>query len=408
MAYEVIILIVLIALSAFFSASEVAFITLSDAKIESMLRRKTPGAQRLKKLKSNNRRLLITILIGNNIVNIASASIATVVMTEIFQSAAIGITTGVMTLVVLIFGEIIPKAYAHNHPKKFALLSSRYLQMLQWISKPLVIIFEWLSNVLAGKQTDQQVSEEEFRALAQVVSKQGGIEKREGMMIERLFDFNDITAEDIMTPRVNVAYLEDKLSIEACVEVIKDHPHTRFPIVHETPDNVTGFVHSRDVLLAYNNPKQKKESIESIKRPILSVPKQVRIDELLREFQKKQTHIALVLDEYGGTEGIVTLEDVLEELVGEITDEHDVEDNIIKRVNKDSIIVSGEEELRDINDFLNCAIPGDPLDTIAEVILDTLQKIPRKNNEVLLGDINCKIIEVKNKSIQKVLISKKK
>lgn len=405
MLTNLIILAILLVLSAFFSAAEVAFLSLSSAKVATMVKKKLPRAKLIKKLKSNPRRLLVTILIGNNIVNIGSASLATVVMTEIFNSAAIGITTGVMTLLVLVFGEIIPKSYAANHNKKFAILSSPFLWLLQKILFPFVVIFEWLTNIFAGEHTEEKIHEEELRAMAHTAAKQGLIEKDEKIMMEKLFQFNDITAEDIMTPRVNIIYLEDNMTIKEAVKMIEKNPHTRFPVAEETPDKIIGFIHSRDVLLAFIK-HQEKKSVKDIMHPIIVVPKQIRIDDLLPEFQKKQIHMAVVLDEFGGTEGVVTLEDVIEELVGEITDEHDVSQNLIKRVDKNTIIVFGDEDLRDINDFFNTNIPGDPLDTIAEIILDEIKTTPRKNMKVEFADVVCTVLEVKNGVIKKVKISK--
>ncbi len=406
MTYNISILIVLILLSAFFSAAEVAFISLSNAKVAAMVKKKLPRSKLIKKLKSNARRLLITILIGNNIVNIASASLATIIASEMFNSAVLGITTGVMTLIILVFGEIVPKSYASSHPKRFAIFASTYIKILQIITLPAIIAFEWLTNLVTGEEQADRVSEEELKALAITGSKQGTIEKGERIMIERLFQFNDITAEDVMTPRVNVVNIEHDMSISDAVDVIEKNPHTRFPIIEETPDVIIGFVHSRDVLLALNS-KDKNNSIKKILRPIVAVPKQMRIDDVLREFQKKNTHMGVVLDEYGGTEGILTLEDVIEELVGEIADEHDVDDEVIKRLDKNTIMTSGEVELRDINDFLNCNIPGDPLDTIAEIILDIIQKVPRKGNEVEVNNVKCKVLEVEKRTIKKVQIQKK-
>jgi len=405
MTTNLIILLVLLVLSAFFSASEVAFVSLTNAKVETMVKRKVPRAKKIKKLKENPRRLLVAILIGNNIVNIASASLATMVASEMFQSAVLGITTGVMTLLILIFGEIIPKSYAANHNKSFAVLSSPILSVLVIIFWPFIVVLEWLANFFAGRQRPESISEEELKIMAHAGVKQGTIEKKERQMIERLFQFNDITAEDIMTPRVNMMYLEDTMTIEEAEDVIKSTPHTRFPVIKDTPDNIIGYVHSRDLLLAYIQDKE-NASIKNVVLPILRVPKQMRIDDLLQEFQKKQVHIALVQDELGGTEGITTLEDVLEELVGEITDEHDVEDDIIKRIDKNTIVVSGEEQLRDINDFLNVSIPGDPLDSIAEKLLEIIKKSPRKNMIVDLEKIKCTVVEVKNKVIKKVKIEK--
>ncbi len=405
MITNLIILVIFLLLSAFFSAAEVAFISLSDTKIDTMVKKGVKRAKKVQALKNNPRRLLVTILIGNNIVNIASASLATVVATGFFNSGAIGIATGIMTLLILIFGEIIPKSYAANHNKKFAIFSQPFLRGLQLILFPFVLIFEALTTMFAGKHAPEKISEEELRAMARAGAQQGTIEKGERAMIERLFLFNDITAEDIMTPRVQMAYIEDDVSIKDAAEYIKQHPHTRFPIVKDTPDNVTSFVHARDVLVSFL--EKKKSSLKNISHPILRVPKQLAIDDLLKEFQKAQVHLAVVLDEYGGTLGVVTLEDVLEELVGEITDEHDIEDNVMKRVDKHTIIVAGDENIRDINRFLNCNIPGDPYDTIAEIILDKTGKVPRKNTEVTLGNTTCTILLVKNRVISKVQVEKK-
>jgi len=405
MTLDIIILIVLVILSGFFSAAEVAFVSLSHAKVSAMVKKKLPQSRLIKKLKKNPRRLLITILIGNNLVNIAAASLATVVASDFFESAVIGITTGIMTLLILIFGEILPKSYAANHNKRFAIFSARFLQVIEIVGWPIIVIFEKMSHFFAGKPRPDKVSEEELKAMALTGKKQGTIEQAEASMLDKVFQLNDITADDIMTPRVQVVYLKDNMSIEEASDIIAKTPHTRFPVIHGSSDEIMGLVHSRDVLLAFNKDKE-AVSIKKIIRPILKVPKQMKIDDLMHDFQKKKTHMAVVLDEYGGTEGIVTLEDVIEELVGEIVDEYDVEDNVIKRVNKDTIIVSGDTDLRDINEFLNVNIPGDPFDTIAEVILDKIKKIPRKNVMAEFDYIKCTITEVKNKTITRVKIVK--
>lgn len=406
MITNIIILIVLLILSAYFSSAEVAFVTLNDAKVSSMVKRKLPRAKLVKKLKDSPRRLLITILIGNNIVNIAASSFATVVAIDIFDSGAVGIATGVMTLLVLVFGEIAPKSYAANHPKKFAIFAAPFLRLLQIILFPLVILFGWITTLVAGKQTQDTVSEDELIALARAGSKQGNIEHQEGKLIEKLFAFNDITAEDIMTPRVGVVFLNHNDSIAAVIDTISDHPYTRYPVMKKTPDHVVGFIHARDVLIATG--KKRRSSLKSLMHPIVTVPKQMPIDDVMLEFQKRRTHIAVVVDEFGGTEGIVTLEDVIEELVGEIADEHDLTKDLIKRVDKDTIQVAGDTIVRDINDFLNTMISGNQLDTIAEIMLDKLQKLPRKGQSVEAGNTICTVLEVKKRRIQRVEIKKVK
>lgn len=403
MTAQLITLLVLLILSAFFSAAEVAFVTLTQAKVEAMVKCRLPRSKQIRKLKKSPRKLLVAILIGNNVVNIGASSLATVVMANFFDSAVIGITTGIMTLLVLVFGEIIPKSYATNHPKKFAIFATPIVRFLIFFLYPFIIIFEGITNVVAGKETADSISEEELLALAKSGTKQGVIEHAEGVMIERLFAFNDITAEDIMTPRVNIISMYHNGTVKEAIEVIEVNPFTRYPVMKKTPDNIVGFVHARDVLLAQ---KKKKKQIKSILRPMLTVPKQMKIDELMKEFQKRSTHMAVVVDEFGGTEGIITFEDVIEELVGEIADEHDIDKNLMRRIDKHTVIVAGNATLRSIGSFFNCAIPGKKLDTIAEIVLDHLEKLPRKGHTVDIGPVTCTILEIKKRRIEKVQLTR--
>lgn len=405
MVLEIIILVILISLSAFFSASEIAFISLSPAKIETMIKRKIPRANLIKKLSQNSRRLLVTILVGNNIVNISAASLATVVASEFFSSAIIGLTTGIMTLLVLVFGEVLPKSYATNHVKKIAIFSSLILRIFEFILFPIVFVLEKLSNLLTGKQIMEKVSEEELKALALVGKRQGTIEKGELYMINRVFTLNDITAEDIMTPWVQVEYMEDEMNIEEAAGIIAKKTHTRFPIVQHSNGEVIGFVHSRDVLLAFNESKE-ASSIKNIMRPIIRAHEHLKIDDLMKEFQKKKTHMAVVFGDLGKIEGIATLEDVVEELVGEIVDEHDLEPPLIKRIDNNEIVCSGETEIRDINKFFNVNISGDPFDSISDIIFDRIEKVPAKDFEIDIDNVKCIVAEANKKIIKKVKIIK--
>jgi putative hemolysin len=322
MPTNLVILLILLILSGFFSAAEIAFVSLTRANLGVMRRKKIIRSELIYSLKKNPRRLLITILIGNNIVNIAAASLATIITKDIFQSAVIGITTGVMTILVLIFGEIIPKSYAANHNKRFCIFAAPYLKFLQIIMLPVIIMLEWLTNKVAGKQKIDQVSEDELKALAYLGVKQGTIEHDERAMIERLFSLNDIKAEDVMTARENIISIKQSLTIDTAADLITNTSHTRFPIIDKTIDNIIGFVHSRDVLIAVQDERH-NSLIKNIVHPIIRTGKNEKLDDLLKEFQRENIHMAVVAGEKGKTLGVVTLEDVLEELVGEITDEHD-------------------------------------------------------------------------------------
>lgn len=403
---DLLFLLILVVLSAFFSSAEVVFLSLSEAKIVAMIEAKKKNALIVKKLKENPRSLLITVLIGNNIVNIAAASLATVIFAKYFDSAVIGLTTGIMTITILIFGEIVPKSFASSHASWLSRQFAPFISFLRKFFMPVIWLMEKITNILVGSHKIEEVNEEELKALAMAGVQQGTIEKNEGMMIEKLFKFNDISAEDIMTPRVEVVYVKETDSIEKTAIEIENHGITRCLVIGETVDKVLGFVHAQDVLLAFRKNRE-SETVKSLIRPIIFVPKQMLINSVLKEFQKRKIHIAVVMDEYGGTEGIITLEDIIEELVGEIVDEHDIDDNFIKRIGKNEIVVSGAVECRDINRFLNINLSEDDLETVADFILETIKRIPTEGTTIENNRFTCVVEKLENKVIKQVRITKK-
>ncbi|MCK9438693.1 MAG: hemolysin family protein [Patescibacteria group bacterium] len=403
---DLLFLLILVVLSAFFSSAEVVFLSLSEAKIVAMIEAKKKNALTVKKLKENPRSLLITVLIGNNIVNIAAASLATVIFAKYFDSAVIGLTTGIMTIIILIFGEIVPKSFASSHAPWLSRQFAPFISFLKKFFLPIIWLMEKITNILVGSHKIEEISEEELKALAMAGVQQGTIEKNEGLMIEKLFKFNDISAEDIMTPRVEVVYVKEVDSIEKTAIEIEKYGITRCLVIEESIDKVLGFVHAQDVLLAFRNNKE-GEMVKSLIRPIIFVPKQMLINSVLKEFQKRKIHIAVVMDEYGGTEGIITLEDIIEELVGEIVDEHDIDDNFIKRIGKNEIVVSGAVECRDINRFLNITLSEDDLETVADFVLETIKKIPTEGTTIENDRFVCVVEKLENKVIKQVRITKK-
>jgi CBS domain containing-hemolysin-like protein len=406
MNFNFILLIILICLSAFFSAAEIAFVSLTSAKVYAMVNKKMPRAMLIQKIKKNPRRLLITILVGNNVANIAAASLATLLTAQFFNSAVLGITTGIMTLLILFFGEIIPKSYGANHVKKTAIFTAPMLYLMQIIAYPIVITFEWLTNTFTGEHQADRVSREELKALVITGTKQGTIEEREGLILQRLFKFTDITCEDIMTPKNSVLSLKDSLSVSEAAELIKDNPHTRFPVIHESWEKIIGFAHSRDILLALTQGRG-EILLKEITIEIIKVPKEMAIDDLLIEFQKKQVHMAAIINQRGETEGIATFKDVMEELVGEIADEHDVHvDDIIKRLSKYAILVSGNTSIRRINDFFHTHLPGDPFGTISELITSSLSRKPQTNEVLDFAGVKCAVEAISGNKITRIRIEK--
>ena len=321
MFVSIVILLILILLSGFFSASELAFFSLNSAKVSAMVKRKYPRAEMVEKLKKHKRKLLVTVLIGNNLVNIFAASYTTIVVEKIFSSAVLSITTGIMTFLILTFGEIIPKAYATNHPKRVAIFAAPFLVFLEWIFYPIILFFEWLIIALTGKQEIEKISAEEVQALAATSIKQGVFSPQEGMIMHRVFRFNDITAEDVMTPNKQMVFLPDDFTLAQAVEAVKKNKHSRFPVI-DKKFNIVGIVHAKDLFLAYAEEGLEGKIIDHM-FPIFSVPADLPIDQLLPIFQSKKSHMAIVTDRQDKTIGMVTIEDVIEELVGEIEDEYD-------------------------------------------------------------------------------------
>lgn len=410
MAGLVISLIILILLSGFFSASETAIISLTDAKVRSMSQKKNPASLILRKLKSDPHRLLITILIGNNLVNIGASVLATVLFTQLFGSSGLGIATGVMTLFVLVFGEITPKSFATKYSVKISLLVSYPLYFFQKIFSPVIWLLDKLVKFLmrrTGGTAEEKVSEEEIKALIDIGAEKGSIEKREKELLKNILRFNDIEVEEVMTPRVAIDALSAESTLQEAIDFVIKKPHTRIPVYKESIDNIIGVITTKDIL-ALSEKFNTNKKLENLKlmQPIL-VPVSKKIDVLFKEFQKARQHLAVAIDEYGGTAGIVTLEDLLEEIVGEIADETDIEGLPIETIDENEIFAQGTTRLEDINSYLGIVIEGDEKDPISALILDKLRRFPQEGEKINLKNANLTVVKMFKNMIVKVRIRRK-
>ncbi len=410
MANQIVILLGLLILSGIFSGTEVALVSLGEVKVRSLLDKKRRGAQALSRLKANPQKLIITILIGNNIVNIGAAAYATFTITNLVGSKGVGIATGVMTFLILLFGEIIPKSFATKNAETIALLVARPLLFLQWVLSPFIWVFDNLSKIalrsLGGVKAYPVVTEGELRTMAKLGVEEGTILKKEREMLESIFKFNDITSEDVMTPRVNMFTLDRELRLSDVLMSIIKAPYSRIPTYRKNQDNITGILYIRDVLIHLAHKRKLDIPIRELAKKPFFVPKEKNIDELFQDFQEQNIHMAIVLDEHGGTEGLVTLEDLLEELVGEIIDESDVSSEIIMRVDKNTILVDGGTELKTINRFINVRVPGEEYEEVSEIILRELGRIPEKGESVQFNNLTMEVIDVTEKKINRVKIVK--
>ena len=410
MINQAIILFILLILSGIFSGMETAFFSLSNLKIRSLMKQKKKGALAVQKLKLSPRKLIITILIGNNVVNIGAASHATVIATDLYGSHGAGIATGVMTLMILTFGEIIPKSIANTHAEKLSLLTAKPLQLLMYIVYPIILFFEGITKltykILRIDHKQPILTQEEFKTMVEIGAEEKVIKRKEKELIEGVLEFGEITAKEAMTPRTKMFALDANLPLHKAIKTIASSPHSRVPVYDKDIDHIIGVVHLKDVL-RYVQKKQTQFKLRRIAQKPFFVPETKIISDLFKEFQEKKIHIAVVVDEFGGVSGIVTLEDLIEEIVGEIMDESDLKPELIMRIDKNSIIVHGDTEIFHVNQFFGTNLPEPKHSvTIGGLILEKLKKLPRKGARLKFGEVFVKIEEVTAKHILKVKLRK--
>jgi len=403
-------LFILVGLSAFFSASEIAIFSLSPAKVKSLEQQKKPNAKKLAKLKSNPQRLLVSILVCNNLVNIGASALATVIAYKAFGSFGPALATGLLTVVLLIFGEIGPKTFAASRAESFALAVAPILTALDVAIGPVITGFEKVNQIfisLFSKQAQiPMVSEEELRALAEIGVEEGVVEPKEKEMIKRVLEFNDIDAGDVMTTRHLSFALPATLTIQEALPKLLEYHFSRVPIYEKSADNITGVIYIHDILSAVTNNKQ-SALVSSIAKKPYFVPQQRKIDDLFKDFQRQRNHIAMVVNEHGDIMGLVTLEDLLEELVGEIMDESDIDEFLIKRLSKNAILVDANIEIKEIIRFLNIEISGSYNRLLSEIILEKSGAIPQAGESIDFGHFVCVIEKATEKKIEKVRVIKK-
>ena len=384
-AIQFLILIILICLSAFFSSAETSMTTVNKIRIQALAEQGDKKALTLLNVIEDSGKLLSTILIGNNIVNISASSLATTLTMRLFGNAAVSISTGIITLLVLIFGEITPKTLATVHAEKMALSYAKVIRILMFILTPVIFIINKLAQgVLTLMRIDANakgdtITEHELRTLVNVGHEEGVIESEERQMIYNVFDFGDSQAEDVMIPRIDVTFADVNSSYEDLVGLFRDEKHTRFPVFEDTTDNIIGIVNVKDLLLT----SKEDFSVRKILREAYFTYEYKRTSELLMEMKENSVTFAVVLDEYGATSGIVTLEDLIEEIVGDIHDEYDSEEEELREIipNREYIAL-GSARLDDLDEILHLNIASDDYDSIGGYIIEQLDRFPAAGESV--------------------------
>ena len=385
-AIQFLALIILICLSAFFSSAETSMTTVNKIRIQSLAEQGDKRAKILLTVIEDSGKLLSTILIGNNIVNISASSLATALTMRLFGNAAVSISTGIITLLVLIFGEITPKTMASLYAEKMALSYARIIHFLMFLLTPVIFLVNKLAKgVLTLLRIDDSVkgntiTEHELRTLVNVGHEEGVIEKEERQMIYNVFDFGDSQAQDVMVPRIDVSFADVNSSYEDLIGLFREEKHTRFPVYEETTDNIIGIVNVKDLLLT----DQKDFTLRKILRDAYFTYEYKKTSELLMEMKENSVSFAVVLDEYGATSGIITLEDLVEEIVGDIHDEYDVEeeDDLTEIIPGKEYLALGSARLDDLDEVLHLNIESDDYDSIGGYIIEQLDRFPEKGESV--------------------------
>lgn len=403
----------LILVSAFSSASETALTSVSRIKIKHLSEEGNVTAKYLEKLLEHPNRFLATILFMNNLVNIGAASLATVLAANYFRHFAAGIATGITTIIILIYGEITPKSFAVQNAERIALLVARPIELLCRILFPFVRVFISISNffikILGGKTLREGpfITEEEIKTIVSVGEEEGVIEEEEREMIHSIFEFGDTITREVMVPRTDMVCVEGNMSLQEVLSLIMLEGHSRIPVYEESVDNILGIVYAKD-LLSYLNEGKFDVSLKDLMRQAYFIPETKKVSDLLRELRKKKIHIAIVVDEYGGTAGLVTIEDLLEEIVGEIFDEYDLEETMIETIDENTVLVDARVGIDEINELLGVNLPDCECDTIGGFVFNLFGKVPVEGEKIKFEQLNFTIQKIGGRRIQKILITREK
>ncbi len=411
MEIMLIIIVFCVIMSAYFSATETAFSTFNRIRMKNAAEDGNKRAALVIKLSDDYDTLISTILIGNNIVNILASSLATVVFGIIIindPGLSTTLSTVIMTLVVLTFGEIVPKSLAKQFPEKFSMFSAPIINLLRYLLYPISIIFRGLQRLL-GKifknNDDKGMTEDELISIIEEAEEDGGIDEDEGTLIKSAIEFNELEVSEIFTPRIDITAVANTVSRDDMYEVFSETGYSRIPVYEGDIDNITGLIYYKDF---YALTFRENASLSEIIKPVIYVPKTQKISDLLRELQKKQMHMAVVIDEYGSTAGIVTLEDIIEEIVGEIWDEHDEIVQEIEKISDYEYIVSGNANLDKILDELDIELEVDEeMDalTVNGWVMYILGRLAEEGDSFETARLSAKVVEVEGRRLEKLHIA---
>lgn len=408
---QLVFLVFLLALSAFFSSAETALTTVNQHRIRSLKEDGDKRAALVLKLVDNPGKLLSTILIGNNIVNLSASSLATSLAISLLGSAGAGIATGILTFLILIFGEITPKTYATLKSESISLLYAPVIYILTIILTPIIAVVNFLSSRILillhidPSQSHKVMTEKELRTIVDVSHEEGVIEEEEKEMINNVFDFGDMLARDIMIPRIDITYVSLDASYDELMEIFMRDQFSRLPVYDESKEKVIGIVYLKDLFFYKIKHKQEPFKLQDIMREPFFAYETQNISDLMAKMRSESISFAIVLDEYGATAGLITLEDLIEEIIGEIRDEYDsAESEQFRMVNEHEYIVDASMKLDDLNDLLKLNIDSDDYDSVGGKIIELLDRIPKNGEFAECDKVVFQVLSMDRHRIDKVRI----
>ncbi|KUK14537.1 MAG: Putative membrane CBS domain protein [bacterium 42_11] len=413
MGSDLLLLFVCISLSAFFSAAETALISLSKTKILALVKNDSTRSKAWESFLNDPQRFLVTILIGNNLVNISASALATSLSLKLLPNIGIGLAVGLMTLVILVFGEITPKGLALRYAERFSRYVIYLIYLLSFVCYPAVVVFSKLVDLLGGSKKKflyPLVTREELELL---LSRRDEVEleEEERKIIRSVINLEDKVVREIMIPRPDMVCLEASTPIKSVVRVISEYGHSRIPVYEGNIDNIIGVLYAKDLIPLMADGKW-DEKVGNVVRTPYFVPETKLVKELFDELRQKKIHIAIVVDEYGGTSGLVTMEDILEEIVGEIEDEYDKELPVIEKIGENVYVVDGRMNLEELLELFeiepDMELDEREYDTVAGLLFTLFVRIPKSGEEISFKGLKLKVLDVKKNRIRKVMISKEK
>ena len=409
---QLIVIVILLALSAFFSSSETALTTVNKHKLRSLMEEGNKSAAKVLKVTENSGKLLSTILIGNNIVNIYASSLTTTWATDVFGNKYVGLATGALTLLVLIFGEITPKTLATQKAVSMSMFVVYPISFLMFVFTPVI----WVLNLLTGaifkilrvdpNAGEGAMTESELRTIVNVSHEDGVIEQEEKFMISNVVDFGDALSKDVMIPRADIVCADVTSSYDELVKIFMDETYSRMPIYEDSKDHVIGILYLKDLFFYSETHDLNDFDVRKILRKPVFVHEYQKTSQIFADLKTSAVTMAIVLDEYGVTSGIITMEDLIEEIVGEIRDEYDDdEDDFIKQISANEYDIDASIKLDDLNDALNTSLKSNNYDSLGGLVIELLDKLPDEGEIATTDNITLKVTSVEKNRIERILLT---